>query len=851
VIDVLKRAQDMGIRVIRTWGFGDGCEDYHQEACKSWSRYFQPAPGVYNASAFEHFDRIVYEAGKRDIRLIIALANNWGEYGGIPRYVCWQKGMGADCPGNFMTDLEHDTFYTDGEIKEWYRQYVAHFVTHENTLTGVRYADDPTIMAWELINEPRAKSDPDGSDLHQWIVEMSGYVAGLAPNQLIGTGEEGWFIMPQTQATDFEPWQDFPKNYWHYGVNWVVNDPSCKEVWGSNGADFISDNSTNPRTVTWHEETYAVTPNKTVSSEAISEERAAVPKVDFTGIHLYPAPDGTNLARAPYCEYYGLDSLCSLPSDPAPAHQARAWIKQHVEASHNDLNKPFLLEEFNFSDLEKRIPGEDPKYEKVTVTKDERALLFSQYLDFAYDLDVDGVLFWNLGYELGSDVFNHQSWNELDALQAWKPEDIVTKSEQGIQLNYGTDPAATQTTMTLSNPQVHWFRVDEGKVSVEVDNVGDAQTVWIEVQWAKGPSPQPLELSLIPGKNTLDLTKLFNTPEDEPGNQDAAASSCNEPKQPPPAVTMVKVTVQDYTSPGTATFSFKTIFNNKYVIYPEDPVEEVIRLAAPQWQQRSAVAQASVKIDRSLICNGDTRIHPELLNGGLPIRFDFVGSIEHPDGYYYRYLVKSPGDQGQSNFGNLGGNSSGQILIEAPVPGKYQVSIAPEGVNFEDPEADSCHFQVTNSAPTLHVDALRVDGEVAESPDDTVRTGFALFRISRDIDISLSGTDDVSPSLAIKCRFLKDGKEVQDNPLSCHSSLAAATQKGAIGQSISIRGVLPPGQYQLELTAGDEESAEVSEALEIEVFNPWYIYLGGLVLLLLIAYLVWWARVRPKSPKRA
>ncbi|MFT3892739.1 MAG: cellulase family glycosylhydrolase [Anaerolineales bacterium] len=695
VEDVLDRAQSLGIRVIRTWGFGDGCEDYNQPSCEDWSRYFQPQPGVYNASAFEHFDRIVYEAGKRNIRLIIPLANNWGEYGGIPRYVCWHENIEGDCPGNRMDDELHDTFYTNEDIKEWYRQYVSHFVNHINTFTGISYADDPTIMAWELINEPRAKSDPSGAKLHTWIVEMSSYLATLTPNQLIGTGEEGWYIMPREEADHNNSWQVFDSNYWHYGVNWVDIVDGCEITWGSNGADFLSDHSSDSRVVSWQERSSKDSSGTITSSPTLSAERAAVPDIDFTGIHLYPAPGETNLSKAPYCYYFGLDSLC--PSaietvDIPSTHQAREWIQEHVKTSHDELNKPFILEELNFSTLTKIMPENQSSSNddlSSPVTSKERARLFSQYLDFAYKMDVDGVMFWNLGY----DGFAQQAWSELDKLSAWAPliDNTLTKGDKrGVKLQYGTESGSTQTEMSLSDPQVDWLLADGSHVMLELDNEGDAQQVLVEVHISSSSSPKVHTYEIKAGSNDkIDLTDLFTASSKEK-TQTSSQKSCDKTKPETPEVTKVKVVVQGYKSPGSAYFSFYTIFNNKYVIYPHDPLEDVLHLASSQWQKDISAVPPAVKIDSSVTC-GST-IHPKLLHGTLPIKFDFSGSIQHPEGYYYRYFLDGPRNNNVLAFGMADTSRTDQLSLAPTVLGKYEIKIAPEGIGFNESGAEFMLF---------------------------------------------------------------------------------------------------------------------------------------------------------------
>lgn len=194
VQEVMNDAVSLDLKVIRTWGFCDG-------TCSDATGYsFQSSPGVYKEATFQKFDRIIKEASDRNLKITIPLVNNWDNFGGMCQYAKWCNVTNAsicdaDEPWPFGTATQvHDAFYSNSCTKQIYKDYVNYFLNRTNTLTGIKYKDDPTIFAWELANEPRARSDKTGATLNNWIGEMSAYIKSVDSNHMVTPGSDGGYL---------------------------------------------------------------------------------------------------------------------------------------------------------------------------------------------------------------------------------------------------------------------------------------------------------------------------------------------------------------------------------------------------------------------------------------------------------------------------------------------------------------------------------------------------------------------------------------------------------------------------------------------------------------------------------
>ena len=162
---------------------------------------FQYKNGSYNEKLLEGLDFLLSEMGKRNMRAVLILNNYWDWTGGMGQYVAWTTGQSVIDPSTKKDQTWDEaikfsaTFYTNQKAQALYQKYISMLVNRKNVFTKQKYNNDPTVMTWELANEPRPSNAGDADEkvkiFAKWVDETAGFIHSLAPKQLVTTGSEG------------------------------------------------------------------------------------------------------------------------------------------------------------------------------------------------------------------------------------------------------------------------------------------------------------------------------------------------------------------------------------------------------------------------------------------------------------------------------------------------------------------------------------------------------------------------------------------------------------------------------------------------------------------------------------
>jgi hypothetical protein len=160
--DGLRTAAGMGARVVRSHTLGISTGN---------PLSFEPALDQWNHGALHTIDYAVHCANKFGLKLVIPLTDNYHYFhGGKHDFTDWYGLPEAD-------------FYTNQTVIEAFKRYITELLNHTNQFSGIRYADDPAVLAWETGNELLPPSN--------WTQDIARHIKSISPKHLVLSGRFG------------------------------------------------------------------------------------------------------------------------------------------------------------------------------------------------------------------------------------------------------------------------------------------------------------------------------------------------------------------------------------------------------------------------------------------------------------------------------------------------------------------------------------------------------------------------------------------------------------------------------------------------------------------------------------
>ncbi|CAL5228204.1 g11291 [Coccomyxa viridis] len=331
---VFAESEQLGLTVLRTWAFADGPQ---------WNS-IQPNLGQLDERVLSQgLDYVLAQSCQHGLRVVLTLTNYLTAYGGMQTWVQWFGGTSV---------LE---FYTNPTIVSAFKTYVKTIVNRRNSLTGVLYRDDPTIMAWDLANEPYVLGDASGEILRNWVKDMSAYVKSIDPAHLVMVSSWGYFGKSTPELQPQNPydltWRGIGNNAGLYSA-----DPLCK------GEDWV----------------------------AINE----LDDIDIASVHIYAefwpvctADCQFNLNQsAPQMleVQLGMQGYWAMCSQECKQQFLKNWLRLHFEVAAQRFEKPVVVGEFG---------AQLPMADRIGIYQ----AVYDEVLDAATDgLPAAGSMFWIL-----------------------------------------------------------------------------------------------------------------------------------------------------------------------------------------------------------------------------------------------------------------------------------------------------------------------------------------------------------------------------------------------------------------------------------------------------------------------
>lgn len=232
----LDRLESLGVTNLRIMAGSEGPASEPRRVTPA----LQPAPSTFNEDLLRGLDFALAEMEKRNMRAVLCLNNFFQWTGGMAQYVSWATGTDIPYPheadhtwGDFQNYATR--FFANEQAQQPFFELIYTLIHRRNAVTGEVYHEDPTIMAWQLANEPRGFDRSE--EYVEWVDRTAGVIQALDPNHLVSLGGEGT-LFPVTQ-TQFERVSRLPEIDYLTAHLWLENwgwyDPQAPDSTFSRG----------------------------------------------------------------------------------------------------------------------------------------------------------------------------------------------------------------------------------------------------------------------------------------------------------------------------------------------------------------------------------------------------------------------------------------------------------------------------------------------------------------------------------------------------------------------------------------------------------------------------------------
>lgn len=309
---------------------------------------------MYDENALIALDTVLDVARNTGMKVILTFTDNWKVGDSKQQYAEW-------------AGISSDEFFTDLTIRQWFKDHIKFMTERVNTQNGIVYRDDPTIFAWNIINEPRCNCDvrvqgeqcePECADeIQAWIEEMSQFIKEQDPIHMITIGEEGFY--------SFNSGREYvnPDNF---------ADPERLKAW-------LEEHGRTAEEAKW----------ALRSGQDFIRNHDLI-SVDYGAIHVWP--DNWGRLNISFQEF---------------------WVREHI-ADAQRMGKPLVVEEFG------KIVENNSEDERIRV----RDPFFSSMYNLVEgelqsDSPLKGVAFWEFDPDTSSEPgeygvqVTHTTWNDI------------------------------------------------------------------------------------------------------------------------------------------------------------------------------------------------------------------------------------------------------------------------------------------------------------------------------------------------------------------------------------------------------------------------------------------------------